>query len=146
MITKSNQATKTYKASAIIDATGTWGHANPATSHGVFLPSERELSGKITYQIPNVASQPLRYANKKLAVIGSGHSAINSLLQLVKLKENYPQTEITWVLRKKQVEEAFGGGVDDELAARGELGLKMKEILSNEEKSQSMLISSNASF
>lgn len=131
IFTKNNQATKTYKASAIIDATGTWGHANPAASHGVFLPSERKLSEKITYQIPNVVVQSMRYANKKVAVIGSGHSAINSLLQLVKLKENYPQTEITWILRKNQVEEALGGGVDDELAARGELGLKIKEILSN---------------
>ncbi len=131
IFTKNGQATKTYKASAIIDATGTWGHASPAVSHGVYLPSERAATDKITYMIPNVSVQTSRYANKRIAVVGGGHSAINSLLQLVTLKETYPETEITWILRKKRVEDALGGGTDDELVARGELGLKMKTIIAN---------------
>ena len=48
----------------------------------------------------------------------------------MELKDAHPQTEITWILRKKRVEDALGGGTADELAARGELGLKMKKILS----------------
>lgn len=132
IFTKNGQATKTYKASAIIDATGTWGHANPAVSHGVYLPSERAAASKINYMIPNVSANMARYANKRIAVVGGGHSAINSLLQLVALKEMRPETEITWILRKKRVEDALGGGTDDELSARGELGLKMKAIISNE--------------
>lgn len=131
IFTKNGQATKTYKASAIIDATGTWGNPNPAVSHGVWLPNEQAATHKINYQIPNVSATSSRYANKRIAVVGGGHSAINSLLQLVELKEVYPQTEITWILRKKRVEDALGGGTADELAARGELGLKMKQILSD---------------
>ena len=131
IFTENGQATKTYKASAIIDATGTWGHSNPAVSHGVWLPSEKAASHKINYMIPNLTANSSRYANKRIAVVGGGHSAINSLLQLVELKEAYPQTEITWILRKKRVEDALGGGTADELAARGELGLKMKQILSD---------------
>jgi len=131
IFTKNEQVTKTYKASAIIDATGTWGHFNPAVSHGVWLPSEKAASHKINYMIPNVIDNSSRYSNKRIAVVGGGHSAINSLLQLVKLKEDYAQTEITWILRKKRIEEALGGGTADELAARGELGLKMKQILSD---------------
>ena len=129
LFTKNGQATKTYKASAIIDATGTWGNPNPAVSHGVWLPNEQAAAQKINYQIPNVSANSSRYANKRIAVVGGGHSAINTLLQLVELKEVYPQTEITWILRKKRVEDALGGGTADELAARGELGLKMKQIL-----------------
>src|SRR5690606_9697054 len=34
-------------------------------------------------------------------------------------------TQITWILRKKRVEDAFGGGQDDELEARGELGKRI---------------------
>ena len=49
----------------------------------------------------------------------------------MELKEVYPQTEITWILRKKRVEDALGGGTADELAARGALGLKMKQIISD---------------
>lgn len=129
IFTKNERAIKTYKASAIIDATGTWGHSNPAVSHGVYLQSERAVADRITYTIPNVSAQVERYANKRIAVVGSGHSAINSLLQLVTVKETYPETDITWILRKKRVEDALGGGMNDELAARGELGLKMKDIM-----------------
>ena len=132
IFTKTGHSTNTYKARAIIDATGTWGHPNPTVSHGVWLPSEEAVAERIIYTIPNIKNALLRYENKRIAVVGGGHSAINSLLQLVELKEAYPETEITWVLRKKRVEDALGGGTADELAARGELGLKMKELLSNQ--------------
>lgn len=128
---ETKQGLKTYKASAILDATGTWGNPNPAVSSGVFLPAEKGLKEKIDYHIPNVADNKSLYAGKKVGVIGGGHSAINSLLQLVKLKESFPATEITWILRKTKVEDALGGGANDELAARGELGMRMNEFLQN---------------
>lgn len=130
IFTKNGHSTNTYKARAIIDATGTWGNPNPTVSHGVWLPSEKAVADKISYIIPNIKSATLRYSNMRIAVVGGGHSAINSLLQLVELKKAYPQTEITWVLRKKRIEDALGGGTADELAARGELGLKMQQIIS----------------
>lgn len=120
---------KTMKASAVIDATGTWGQPNPAASHGVLLPAEQALAPRIDYHIPNIAANETTYANQAIAVIGGGHSAIQSILQLVALKERYPQTTITWVLRKKRVEDALGGGAQDELAARGELGLQMAQLI-----------------
>lgn len=113
---------KTLKARAVIDATGTWGNPNPALSSGLWLKQEKNCSELIDYSIPNVNAQKEMYANKHTAVIGGGHSAINSLLQLVALKVEYPETTITWILRKNRVEDAFGGGSNDELAARGELG------------------------
>lgn len=123
---------KVWKASAVIDATGTWGNPNPAMSHGVWLPQEQDLREWIDYHIPNVHAQQARFANRNIAVVGAGHSAINSLLQLAELKQSYPQTEITWVLRKKRMEEAFGGGSKDELAARGELGLRIAELVNRQ--------------
>ena len=131
IFTKNGHSTKTYKARAIIDATGTWGNPNPAVSHGVWLPTEKAAVNKIHYNIPNVKSATSRFANKRIAVIGGGHSAINSLLQLVELKEDFAQTEITWILRKNRIEDALGGGTSDELAARGELGLKMQKIIAD---------------
>ncbi|MBQ0138883.1 MAG: FAD-dependent oxidoreductase [Kurthia sp.] len=116
---------KVFKAGAVIDATGTWGNPNPATSNGLFLRSEKELQSVIEYHIPNIKTQAENYANKRVAVVGGGHSAINSLLQLLELKEQYPETAITWILRKARVEDAFGGGDQDELAARGELGQRI---------------------
>ncbi|WP_338749441.1 NAD(P)-binding domain-containing protein [Bacillus sp. FJAT-52991] len=122
---------KKMKAKAVVDATGTWGNPNPAISNGVWLRTEKELASLIDYHIPNVETNKELYANKRIAVVGGGHSAINSLLNLVTLKQKYPETSITWILRKKRVEDAFGGGENDELAARGELGLRMAECVRN---------------
>lgn len=123
---------KEITARAVIDATGTWENPNPALSSGVWLKAEKELASRIDYHIPNVQANEERYANQRIAVIGGGHSAINSLLNLVELKQKHPDTSITWILRKKRVEEAFGGGSNDELAARGELGLRIAELVKNE--------------
>ncbi|EMR07187.1 putative glutamate synthase subunit beta [Bhargavaea cecembensis DSE10] len=114
--------TKEMKAGAIIDATGTWGNPNPALSSGVWIKAEKELADLIDYGIPDVRVNEERYAGRRIAVIGGGHSAINSLLNLAGLKEKHPETSVTWILRKSSVEDAFGGGQDDELEARGELG------------------------
>lgn len=123
--------TKKMKARAIIDATGTWGNPNPAMANGLWLKAEKLLQNEMDYHIPNVFSHVETYANKHNAVIGGGHSAINSLLQLVDLKQQYPKTNITWILRKKRVEDAFGGGSNDELAARGDLGLRIAQYVKN---------------
>ncbi|SIT91837.1 FAD-dependent oxidoreductase [Edaphobacillus lindanitolerans] len=123
---------KVMTARAVIDATGTWDNPNPALSNGVWLKAEKELASRIDYRIPNVRANEERYANKRIAVIGGGHSAINSLLTLAELKQKYPDTSITWILRKRRVDDAFGGGTNDELAARGELGLRIAELVKNE--------------
>ena len=120
---------KAFEARAVIDATGTWGNPNPAQANGVWLPDEKKLADKIDYMIPDVSADEALYANKRIAVIGGGHSAINSLLGLAEVKEKHPATSITWILRKKRVEDAFGGGSNDELAARGELGLRIAELV-----------------
>lgn len=68
---------------AVIDATGTWGNPNPANSNGVWLESEKSLKDNIFYGLPDILGESInRYKNKKVAVIGSGHSAINALLEL----------------------------------------------------------------
>lgn len=117
--------TKQMKASVVIDATGTWGNPNPALSNGVWLTSEKKLTDRIDYHIPDVDENHTLYANKRIAVVGGGHSAIHSLLNLVTVKEKHPDTVITWILRKLRVEDAYGGGSNDELAARGELGVRI---------------------
>ncbi|QTD42630.1 FAD-dependent oxidoreductase [Sporosarcina sp. Te-1] len=122
---------KEMKAKAVIDATGTWGNPNPVMSNGVWLRTEKELASSIDYHIPNIEANEELYANKRIAVVGGGHSAINSLLNLVALKEKYPKTSISWILRKNRVEDAFGGGSNDELAARGELGVRISEYVRN---------------
>ncbi|MBY0213856.1 FAD-dependent oxidoreductase [Priestia aryabhattai] len=121
---------RTYEARAILDASGTWGNPNPANSSGVWLKGEQSLQDHIFYGIPNVLeTDRSRYANKRVAVVGSGHSAINTLLELAQLQETHPQTDIIWIMRKQKVEEAYGGEEKDALAARGALGSRIHHLV-----------------
>jgi lysine/ornithine N-monooxygenase len=70
-----------------------------------------------------------RYAGKTVAVLGSGHSAVGTLIDLVRLKDEAPDTQVIWLLRGDKPEKAFGGGVNDKLAARGELGAAFAQLV-----------------
>ncbi|MGM4896863.1 NAD(P)-binding domain-containing protein [Tardiphaga sp. 839_C3_N1_4] len=111
------------RADAVIDASGTWASPNPAGANGLAAIGEKEAAGKIAYAMPDVlgADRP-RYAGKTVAVLGAGHSAIGTLTDLARLKAQEPGTEVIWLLRGTDPAKAFGGGANDKLAARGELG------------------------
>lgn len=51
------------------------------------------------------------------------------MLDLVQLKNQTDDTNIIWILRKEHVDEVFGGGENDQLPARGELGMKLRHII-----------------
>lgn len=121
--------TKVFEAKAVIDSSGTWKNPNPTLSNGIWTHSERSLKEKIYYGIPNVVELKHRYINKTIMVIGSGHSAINSLLDFANLKENNSDTQVYWVLRKKHISEVYGGQENDGLQARGELGIKIQKLV-----------------
>lgn len=116
-------------AKAVIDATGTWGNPNPANSTGVWLQTEKVLAKNIEYGIPDIKMNTARYANKKIAVIGGGHSAINTLLSLVELQKENPSTKLVWIMRKNSVEEVYGGKEKDALKARGALGIRIQKLV-----------------
>ena len=73
-------------ARAVIDASGTYAMANPLGSNGLAAVGEPECRAQIFYGIPDVlGSARERYAGRAVAVVGSGHSAFNALLDLVDL-------------------------------------------------------------
>jgi thioredoxin reductase len=110
-------------ADAVIDATGTWFSPNPAGANGLPAVGEREVQDRIAYGMPDVLGRDrARYAGRSVAVLGGGHSAIGTLIDLAKLKEQAPTTEIVWLLRGNDPSKSFGGGSADQLAARGALG------------------------
>lgn len=122
----------TLEARAVIDASGTWKHPNPVGSGGILAKGEAGASKRIFYGIPDVYGKHRdRYAGKKVLVVGSGHSAINTILELNRLKNEVPSTEILWALRKLSIQEAYGGGDDDQLPARGALGTAIKKLVEN---------------
>jgi thioredoxin reductase len=121
-----------YEVAGVIDATGTWNSPNPIGSGGVYAVGEVENRESIFYGIPDIFNQyESTYKNKSVLVVGSGHSSINVILELDKLKEKYPATEIHWVLRKKNISDVYGGQENDALAARGALGIKIEKLVNS---------------
>ncbi|KOX21800.1 flavoprotein [Saccharothrix sp. NRRL B-16348] len=114
-------------AQAVIDASGTWGSPNPLGGDGLPAAGEREAADRITYHVPDLNNEAKRYAGKRIAVAGSGHSALTALIALTDLADKHPGTHVTWLLRRGAVGNVFGGGDADQLPARGALGLKAKE-------------------
>lgn len=114
---------KVVKADAVIDASGTWHSPNPAGANGLPAIGETQAAGKIAYGMPDVlGKERARYAGKTVAVLGAGHSAIGTLTDLARLATEVPETRPVWLLRGNDPAKAFGGGANDKLAARGELG------------------------
>jgi hypothetical protein len=110
-------------ADAVIDASGTWFSPNPAGANGLRAVGETEMAGSLAYGMPDVlGSARARYSGKTVAVLGAGHSAIGTLIDLARLAEQSPGTKAVWLLRSDNPAKALGGGANDKLAARGELG------------------------
>ncbi|MCF6369910.1 NAD(P)-binding domain-containing protein [Rhizobium halophilum] len=111
-------------ARAVLDASGTWDSPNPLGIDGLPVPCERQLTDKITYGIPDVSGRNRAdYAGATVLVVGSGHSAINAVVGLMEVQEHAPQTRVLWGLRRNRMERLLGGGLNDQLPARGNLGL-----------------------
>ena len=120
----------TVEAKAVIDASGTWTNPNPIGSNGLLASGERKFADRVYYGIPDVHGRDnARFVGKRVAVVGGGHSAINALLELADVREDHPEMEIYWILRKPTVESAYGGTDDDALPARGQLGIRIKALV-----------------
>ena len=117
-------------AQAVIDASGTYTTPNPLGASGLPAAGERALADRIFYGIPDaLGRERARYAGKRVLVAGSGHSAFNAILDLAALAEQVPETSITWVVRRGEMGQAYGGGANDALPARGELGQRIRALV-----------------
>ncbi len=117
-------------ARAVIDASGTWGTPNPLGASGLPADGETEHAAAIAYGIPDILGRERRrYAGQRVLVVGAGHSAANALLDLDRLRRAEPRTRIAWATRGRRLDRVFGGGVDDHLPARGELGLSLGSLV-----------------
>jgi thioredoxin reductase len=120
---QNGQGPRSVRADAVIDASGTWHSPNPAGANGLRAVGETQAADRIAYGMPDVLGKDrARYAGKTVAVLGAGHSAIGTLTDLVRLAIESPETQPVWLLRGNDPAKAFGGGANDKLAARGQLG------------------------
>ncbi|WP_374305547.1 FAD-dependent oxidoreductase [Ferrovibrio sp.] len=117
-------------ARAVIDASGTWQNPNPLGASGLKIQGEAAFAERIAYGMPDVlGAGRAEYAGRRVAVVGGGYSAINVLLDLVRLAEAESATKAVWVVRGTNMDRIYGGGSADELEARGALGTRLKQLV-----------------
>jgi hypothetical protein len=121
-------------ARAVIDASGTWGQPNPLGAAGLpaFGEPEARSAGIFVGPLPDVlGSARDRFAGRTTLVVGMGHSAANTLLNLADLARSEAGTRIVWAIRAESPSRLFGGGDADELPARGKLGTDLRSLVAS---------------
>ncbi|WP_344090519.1 NAD(P)-binding domain-containing protein [Microbacterium deminutum] len=109
-------------ARAVIDASGTYLSPNSLSSSGLELLGMAEIADRVTPALPDVLGRDrAQFAGCRATVVGAGHSAANTLLGLVELARQEPDTRVTWLIRNAQAVRV-SSSPDDELADRARLG------------------------
>ncbi|MGD9904936.1 MAG: FAD-dependent oxidoreductase [Vicinamibacterales bacterium] len=117
-------------AQAVVDASGTIDTPGPLGAAGLPARGERAAADHVFYGIPDVlGAERARYAAKRVLVVGSGHSALNALLDLARLAEDESSTHITWAIRRPAIGSLLGGSRADQLEERGKLGHRVRGLL-----------------
>src|SRR5918994_1275940 len=117
-------------ASAVIDASGTIETPGVLGASGLPALGEQLASDAIFYGIPDVfGALQHRYAGRRVLVVSSGHSALNALLDLARLAEIHPDTNVLWAIRRATPGQLLGGARQDQLVERGKLGSRVRRLL-----------------
>ena len=117
-------------AQAVVDASGTTETPGAVGASGVAALGERALSGRIFYGMPDIlGAVRQRYAGRRVLVVGSGHSALNALLDLATLADVEPETTILWAIRRRTLGQLLGGSRQDQLEERGKLASRVRSLL-----------------
>jgi len=116
-------------ARAVIDASGTFRTANSLGSNGLDPLGLPEVSDHVTDALPDVlGADRKKFAGKHIVVVGAGHSAANTLINLSTLIQTDPATTVSWVIRNKTAARVFTAD-DDQLSRRASLGAKVKKLV-----------------
>jgi thioredoxin reductase len=118
-------------ARAVIDASGTYRSPNSLASSGLEPLGLPEVADLVSHALPDVLGRDrIRFAGRHTTVVGAGHSAANTLLNLAALAESEPGTRITWVIRNASAIRVTTSP-DDELQARASLGSRVDALVAS---------------
>ncbi|MGO4858005.1 NAD(P)-binding domain-containing protein [Arthrobacter sp. 2MCAF14] len=119
-----------HTVAAVIDASGTWSARNPLGTSGLPAIGEDTAVDRISSPLPDVLGREREsFAGRRVLVVGAGHSAVNTLINLAELAKDEPGIRILWAVRGASAEKAYGGGDADGLPARGQLGGKLRRLV-----------------
>ena len=118
-------------ARAVIDASGTYRTPNRLGSSGLDPLGLPEVADLVGHALPDVLGRErAAFAGRHTVVVGAGHSAANTLLNLAALAESEPGTRITWVIRNATAARVTTSP-DDELQARASIGARVDALVAD---------------
>lgn len=118
-------------ARAVIDASGTSHSSNSLSSDGLDPLGLAEVADRVTGPLPDVLGRDrARFAGRRVAVVGAGHSAANTLLALSQLAAEEPSTRVVWLVRN-DVAARVSDSDDDQLAARASIGARVRALVAS---------------
>ena len=116
-------------ARAVIDASGTYLTPNSLASSGLDPLGLPAVAAHVSHALPDVVGRERdRFAGKRVTVVGAGHSAANTLLNLAALKREAQETRITWLIRNAGAVRVTTSE-DDELIARAAIGKRVDRLI-----------------
>lgn len=116
-------------ARAVIDASGTYLTPNSLASSGLDPLGLPAVAEHVSHALPDVLGRDREsFAGRRITVVGAGHSAANTLLNLAALKREVPETQITWLIRNTSAVRVTTSE-DDELAARAAIGKRVDRLI-----------------
>lgn len=124
-----NGRTTEVTARAVIDASGTYRTTNSLGSNGLDPLGLEAVADHVTPALPDIlGADRARFAGRHITVVGAGHSAANTLINLSTLIQTSPSTTVSWVIRNKKAVRVFTAD-DDELSGRSSLGTKVQKLI-----------------
>ncbi|MBT2517073.1 NAD(P)-binding domain-containing protein [Streptomyces sp. ISL-90] len=116
-------------ARAVVDASGTYRTPNSLGSSGLDPLGLPEVADLVSHALPDVLGRErAAFAGRHTVVVGAGHSAANTLLNLAALAEQEPGTRITWVIRNATAARV-STSPGDELQARAWIGARVDALV-----------------
>ncbi|WP_127791865.1 NAD(P)-binding domain-containing protein [Agromyces sp. LHK192] len=117
------------RARAVIDASGTTRSPNSLGSSGIDPLGAETVRDLVTSALPDVLGRDRdRFAGLHTVVVGAGHSAANTLLDLAALADEAPGTRVTWIIRNRSAVRV-SASVDDGLPARASIGGRVDRLV-----------------
>lgn len=116
-------------ARAVIDASGTYLNPNSLSSNGLEPLGLSEVADRVNHALSDVLGRDrARFVGRHTVVVGAGHSAANTLINLSKLAREEPGTRVTWIIRNASAIRV-SSAENDELPGRSSLGARVERLV-----------------
>jgi glycine/D-amino acid oxidase-like deaminating enzyme len=120
------------QAQVVLDCSGNFHNPNPLGSSGLPALGEAALAHRITYGIPSRRQMEREgWMGERILVVGSGHSAMNALLEIQAMDPGARETRALWLLRGSGPAEAGSGDAPDALSHRDALERRVQGLVAS---------------